>query len=139
MTTIKEKILEDSRIRYLTSGLIAFIVDYGLLLFTYYVLRLPLPLSTSIGFVSGLVLSFQINRKWVYGKSGRDRHPIRQLIEYSLLVALNYIFTVLSINWLNDKGVSPVVSKIIIMALIVIWNYLIFSKLIFTSKEKSIS
>ena len=59
--------------RYLVVGVSAFGADYALLLFTYYVVGLPLTIATSIGFFSGFAISFTFNKQWVFGGERRSR------------------------------------------------------------------
>jgi putative flippase GtrA len=128
------KTLDNSLIRYLTVGITAFGVDYAFLLMSFYLLKAPVVFATSVGFLAGLVVSFVANRYWVYGKSGSERPQHKQLVEYIVLLILNYIFTVFAVKFLLNNGVEPYIGKIIVMAFITCWNYILFSKFIFSSK-----
>lgn len=123
-----------SAIRYLIIGSTAFAADYIVLLIGYYTLNFPLNMATTLGFFTGFIISFSINKSWVFG--GRHRkHVVRQLIEYSLLVAFNYIFTVWFVGYFNTLGLAPAIGKLIAMGLIVCWNYVLFRWVIFTYKN----
>ena len=119
--------------RYLVVGVSAFGADYALLLFTYYVVGLPLAIATTIGFFSGFAISFTFNKQWVFGGEQKKR-PARQVIEYLTLLAFNYLFTVWSISYLNDHGLQPFIGKLIVMTLVMCWNYTLFRWVIFTKE-----
>lgn len=131
---LKQSLFSKSEFRYLTAGGVAFTIDYISLVTAYYIFKLPLVLATTIGYFSGFIISFFANRYWVFGKSGAIRKPIKQILEYTLLVIFNYFFTIVAIEQLNKAGIKPSISKIMIMVVIVIWNYLIFQKFIFSDK-----
>lgn len=124
-------------VRYLIAGGSAFVVDYGALVVAYYAIRLSLGLSTTLGYFAGFLISFFANRYWVFSKSGTTRKPIKQVVEYTILVIFNYFFTLIAIQKLDMVGIKPSVGKILVMVLIVVWNYLIFQKLIFSDKKQN--
>ncbi len=129
-----DKAKRNSVLKYLLSGTTAFGLDYILLITTYYVIGLPLAVATSIGFISGFLVSFSLNRQWVF-PSGPQRNIRRQVIEYIALLVFNYFFTVWGVSFLNDHGVSPAIGKLGIMALIVCWNYALFRWVIFAKQS----
>lgn len=127
--------LQHSATRYFIIGIFAFGTDYAVLLITYYVLGLPLFLATTLGFLSGFAISFLLNRYWVFDTKGQLRKRVfRQTIEYCLLVALNYGFTVWTIALLKRHGIEPFISKLGVMGLIMCWNYALFRWVIFTTR-----
>lgn len=121
--------------RYLLTGICAFAVDYLVLTSLYYVLNVWLVVATSAGFISGLVVSFTVNRLWVFGRAGRQRNPFHQSAEYITLVIFNYLFTVLVVSGLNHLGIQPFYGKILVTGCIVVWNYLLFKKIIFSKSN----
>lgn len=139
MQTIKKiykRLIEKELFKYLAIGGVAFVVDYLALLTAYYVFKFPLVIASSVGFLCGFLISYSANRFWVFGNSGAKRSPKRQLIEYGLLVGFNYAFTVFSLHYLLELGVKPEIGKLIIMSLIVVWNFVIFKTKIFSDTEK---
>lgn len=132
---LNKSLLDKSQFRYLVAGGTAFVVDYLFLVTVYYVFELPLTLATTVGYFAGFLISFFANRYWVFGKSGATRQPVKQVIEYTLLVIFNYFFTLIAIQQLDNIGVKPSIGKIIVMIAIVVWNYLIFQKFIFSDKK----
>jgi hypothetical protein len=45
----------------------------------------------------------------------------------------NFLFTIVSVSLLNDYGITPVIGKLMAMALIMCWNYALFRWVIFVS------
>ncbi|MBP6917160.1 GtrA family protein [Candidatus Saccharibacteria bacterium] len=133
---MQKLINQNTVIKYILTGGLAFVIDYLLLLASYYVFSLPLWLATTLGYVGGLCVSFFVNRTWVFGDIGKKRKMTRQFVEYILLLLFNYLFTVSGIRLLDSMGIAPASSKIAITAMIVIWNYFIFNNIIF-AKDKN--
>jgi putative flippase GtrA len=121
--------------RYIIIGLSAFATDYLILTFCFYVFSINLSLAASAGFLAGFLVSFALNRWWVFGSAGSVRSTHRQVAEYTALLIFNYFFTVIGVNWLNEVGVEPSFGKIILMAFITCWNYIIFKKIIFADNS----
>jgi putative flippase GtrA len=137
MKQIITNMISHSLFRYLFIGGFAFATDYLLLLLFFYAFSVSLPIATTIGFISGLIVSFTWNRYWVFKGDGTQRYIGKQGLEYGILVIFNYLFTVLVIKHLHDHGIPPYISKILVMILIICWNYLIFSKIIFRNNVSS--
>jgi hypothetical protein len=54
--------------------------------------------------------------------------------EYLILLVFNYLFTVWAISSLNDHGVRPFIGKLVVMTLVMCWNYTLFRWVIFTKE-----
>lgn len=135
---IRSKITK-SLIKYIFVGGSAFAADYATLLVLYYGASVALGVATTCGFFTGFIISFYMNRKWVFGDAGSSRKLKRQLVEYLGLVVFNYLFTVFAVSLLNDLGVMPWLGKLLVMVLITGWNYMLFSRFIFSKKTTSLS
>ena len=94
--------------------------------------------SQTISFLCGFVVSFLLNRAWVFKSKEKAS---RQLMKYGLLAAINLVLTNLVMNCMvYVLHVNSLIAKISVMAMVAVWNYIIFSKLIFqqakTKKSK---
>lgn len=134
LSNIVARLKNNSGAKYLLAGATAFGADYILLVTTYYIVGLPLKIATSIGFFSGFLISFSLNRRWVFWG---DRHKklSRQVIEYVILLIFNYLFTVWAVSFLNTHGIKPAIGKLGVMGLIVCWNYALFRWVIFAQQS----
>ena len=85
--------------------------------------------GNSISFLCGLMVSFTLNRKWVFGSQAGVK---KQFIEYFILAIINLILSNLAVYLLVDElSVAAWIGKIIVMGAIAFNNYFIFSKFIF--------
>jgi putative flippase GtrA len=132
------KLASHSAVRYLFIGASAFATDYLFLLFLYQALGVNLFFSTSAGFLAGFLISFISNRQWAFG-GAHSKRVTRQVVEYLLLAGFNYLFTVYAVALLNSYGVKPFVGKILVMGVIVAWNYVIFRWVIFKHQKLDIT
>ena len=87
--------------------------------------------SNVISFIIGLLYSFSLHRVWTF--SGEHKHsPKRQLIAYSSLALINVLLTSILIAFqVNTVGIPPFIAKLVCMALVVVWNFLLLNRIIF--------
>ncbi len=126
---MKALITRHSRlIKFIISGGTAAVVEYGLFAL-FNALGVPLVIANTLSFIGGLLVSFSLNRTWVFLSKERAR---RQFGLYVLLALINLVIGNTIIFLLHDGfGVYALVAKLIVMVLIASWNYLIFSRFIF--------
>ncbi len=95
-----------------------------------------LVLSQTVSFLAGFVVSFVLNRIWVFNSKGRWWHD---LIKYSVLAAVNLALGNAMI-WLlvGPASLPPLLAKLLVMSLIAVWNYVIFSRIVFHSVEDAV-
>lgn len=85
--------------------------------------------SNSVSFLLGLTVSFTLNKVWVFGTRGRGKS---QFSKYVLVALANLLLSNLIIGFLvYNFNIAESISKVIVMATIATWNYLVFSKFIF--------
>jgi putative flippase GtrA len=117
-------------LRFLISGGSAAAVEYG----AFIALQLSLGsrwllLSQSLSFGCGFIVSFLLNRHWVFQSNG---HLGSELIKYGTVAAINLCAGNLIIFLMVGRaGIHPLLAKFLIMGMIAAWNYLIFSRLVF--------
>lgn len=128
----KSKIL-----RFLVSGGLAALTEYASFLLLHSALRGGLlVLSQSLSFMAGFIVSFILNRNWVFTSSGKVKS---QLVRYAILASINLALTNALLWVLIEKAhIVYWVAKFVIMAMVATWNYVLFSRLIFHEKEQVI-
>lgn len=120
-------------LKYLITGGSAALVEFGLFILLVHT-GLPLVLSNVISFSAGFITSFLMNRQWVFKANGRT---VRQLSLYGILAAANVVLSSSIIYILTSHAsVIPSIAKVMTMGLIVLWNYILFSKVIFAERNK---
>lgn len=130
----------DSRfVKYVISGGTAAIIEFAVfsLLFNYLfnLVSYKSALAQAISFCAGLVVSFILNRIWVFNSY---TNKAKQFSVYLILALFNLGLSTIIVWILIEKlGFVPLISKISVMGLIVLWNYFIFQKIIFKTNHQA--
>ena len=117
-------------VRFVASGGSAAAVEYS----TFVVLQTSLGkgwllFSQPISFAAGFIVSFLLNRSWVFRSSGTVH---TELAKYSLMAIMNLIAGDLMIAVLTGAfHLNQFLSKLLVMTIIASWNYVLFSTLVF--------
>lgn len=119
-------------VRFFVGGLATIAADYG----TFHVLfavGAPLFVATTASLLAGFVVSFTLNKLWVFGatKERGQKNTTLQLVLYTALFLFNIGFAYLFIQQLQLLGVSAYLGKLLSIVLIVAWNFVIYKKIIF--------
>lgn len=118
-------------------GVTTLLIDVAVTYACYNFLGLPAYLSSAIGFFSGFVFNFPMNRKRVFHHSSNDRFGLSQQIAmYIALSIFNLIVTSLLVELIVYLGIDIAVAKIIVTALIAVWNFLLFKFVVFSKKKE---
>ena len=115
-----------------------FIISGGAAAFVEFVIFLMLRMllgesglffAQTVSFLAGFVVSFSLNRKWVFKSRGK---LLPELSKYIALLVINVVLTNVVLFLLVNSGyVVYWLAKIMVMAMVAIWNYFIFQKIIF--------
>jgi len=115
--------------RYITTGLLAAAVEYMLLVALTEWVGLWYLTSNSIAYISGFLISFLLNRFWSF--KSKD-NIVKQLVLYGILFAINFVLTnALMYALTSILGILYLISKIFVMGIVVIWNFIIYKKIIY--------
>lgn len=92
----------------------------------------PLILSQSFSFACGFVISFLMNRLWVFRSAGSWTGD---LARYGALAAINLVLGNIAISLLvGPADLHPLVAKLVVMVLIAVSNYAVFSRVVFRQR-----
>lgn len=130
------KFVPNSLFRYLLVGGTAFIFEYLVFVGLYSLFGLWLLLANSLSFLCGLVLSFSLQRAWSFKKSQFQKTVRRQFFLYGSLALCNLVIINALLDYLTREGLDPRVGKIVVMAAIVCWNFLLMQRVIFKDMER---
>lgn len=104
-------------------GVIAFVIDYGLLIFLTEVFGIDYLVSATISFTVSVIFNYLASMRYVFAhKQGLSRRR-----EFAIFVVLSVIG--LAINnvclWLGVDmfGVDYRISKIVVTAIVMVWNF----------------
>lgn len=117
--------------RFLAGGLLTLAADYG----TFAILFgwTPLFVASALSLAAGFVVSFIVNKVWVFGASGgsAQRRTRLQLVLYASLFLFNTLFTYVFILWAQGLGLNAYLAKLVTIMFILVWNFLLYRKFIF--------
>ncbi|AUS96395.1 hypothetical protein CDQ84_14255 [Clostridium thermosuccinogenes] len=126
---ILDKETQTQLLRYLISGFTAFGTEYLLFATLYSYAGISSGISNSIAMAAGFIISFTLNRKWSFKSK---ENLIKQLLMFGALFGINLFISNNAIKILSGTfRISPLFSKLIIMCAIVLWNFVIYRKLIY--------
>ncbi len=104
-------------------GVIAFIIDFGVMVFLTEVFGVPYLISTTIAFTVSVIFNYVASMRYVFvRKDNMSRHR-----EFIIFVALSVIGLILNdvFMWLlvDTLFIDYRISKIITTVLVAIWNF----------------
>ena len=115
-------------IKYLVVGGSSAVIELVLFQLLSAVFAIPLAAANVTAVVVSTVFNFLVNRNVTFKSTS---NPLRSLVLYLLLFALNTTFSTVVISLLAAQGVYPLVAKVCTMACIVLWNFVLYKKVIF--------
>lgn len=117
-------------IRFLVSGGSAAAVEFTVFVALHALLGNPwLIASQSISFGCGFACSFLLNRHWVFRSGGA---AWQELLRYALIAGINLVVgNAILLLLTGPLELNGYVAKFLVMAGIAVWNYLVFSRLVF--------
>lgn len=118
-------------LRYLVAGIGAFTTEYVVFVLLFHFAGLPLYGANSLSFLSGLAVSFSLNRTWTFREGSYHYTKRQQFMLYACLALINLVLTNVLIGTLKHLHVAPLIGKLVAMCMIIVWNFLIFRAVIF--------
>ena len=115
-------------IKYLVVGGSSAVIELVLFQLLSAVFAIPLAAANVVAVVVSTVFNFLVNRNVTFKSTS---NPLRSLVLYLILFALNTTFSTVAISLLAAHGVYPLVAKVCTMACIVLWNFVLYKKVIF--------
>lgn len=115
-------------IKYLVVGGSSAVIELVLFQLLSAAFAIPLAAANVTAVVVSTVFNFLVNRNVTFKSTS---NPLRSLVLYLLLFALNTTFSTAVISLLAAQGVYPLVAKVCTMACIVLWNFVLYKKVIF--------
>ena len=122
---------------FLVVGGITLLIDTSISYILYHNIHLPAFLASGIGFLSGFVFNFPVNRKKVFNHSQYDRFSLKiQITLYTLLSLFNLVATSSILATLVNSNVLDIQwAKVVVTAVFAIWNFLVFNLFIFSKNN----
>lgn len=125
--------IDSSALRYLLVGVASYAIDISVLTLSWRVLGFPLWLATSAGFWTSFVANFLLSRHWTFASAHVSSRS--QLVRYGVLVAINYIVTVVSVGALHRLGMDVLVARTLVLAALTVTTYAAYRGWVFADRD----
>jgi putative flippase GtrA len=132
-----EEVKKNQAVRFLTVGSITFLCEYIVFYVLYIFVHWNLLLANSLSFIVGLSISFMLNRIWAFKEDNYQRKFHHQALIYIVLALSNLVINNLIVSGLKAAGLDPRIGKIIAIATIAVWNFMVYKYIIFKSVRTS--
>ncbi|MBN9006607.1 MAG: GtrA family protein [Rhizobiales bacterium] len=115
-------------LRFAAVGFLATAVHYSILIFLIEWIRVPLLLSTSVGFVVGAVVSFTLNRMITFRY---QPHFGRGVTKFVLVGFVGLGINALIVASLTQTRLPYIIAQCIATGLVLVWNFTAARTLVF--------
>lgn len=122
-------------LRYLFVGGSTFLIDFTLVVVLHGRLNMRIAFATTIAYWISIIWNFSLNRWWTFDAAS-TKSLKRHLLSYTMLLLVNYLFTVIFVTVVS-KFIVYTLAKIISTAIQIVWTYPIYKHVIFTKQVGS--
>jgi putative flippase GtrA len=122
------RVRQNSGLRYLFAGGVAFLVDVGVLALLKNVLDWPLWLATGAAFLLSFFFTYTIQRIFSFGSNAPYGVA---LFKYTMLVVVNTLATVAIVSLIDQTVLGWLGGKVVATALSTVWNYFAYRYWVF--------
>ena len=125
--------------RYLVTGGLAFVLDFGLFALCLYVFDWHYLLANLVGLVAGLVLNYTMSIVWVFTACKRtlEKQKTAEFLLFALVgiagVGINQLLMYLMVDGIC---LNEMVSKMLAAVLVLMWNFGARKLLLFKKKKE---
>ena len=123
-------------VKFVFVGLISTVINYGLFASLYISLGIYYIISSIVGYFSGLIVGYYLNKNWTYGSEIENNRKYfhKYLVVYlcSLLSSTVFLFALVEMNIC-----IPLISNIFAIMLSTLMNFIGTNYLVFSPKNYS--
>ena len=97
-------------------------LDFGVFLFLFYCLDVPLLWANTAGYLAALLNSYVMNKRWTFGDTSTG---VDALVGCAKFVALNFVGLLIANTavWAASRVLPVPIAKSLSIGFTVIWNY----------------
>ena len=119
------KKLFNQLIKFGLVGGIAFIIDYGIMVFLTEVFKIPSLISAAVSFTVSVIFNYIASVKWVFDVDKEKNGKAKELIVFIILSVIGLGINEL-IMWIMDKqfGIYYMISKIVATIVVMCYNFI---------------
>lgn len=129
MEQIKSQLSTHRTLRYLLSGGITYVVEFGSFLALYYACKLPSGLAAAFSYALAWIVNYLLAHFFVFGDYEKALH--KSLPRYMSVALINLLFNTFAVQLLVSAGQKAYVAKFCVSALIALWTYFAYKKFVF--------
>lgn len=119
------RIDKDQVVAYPIAGVLVTLADYAMFALCFTLLGTGLLAATVVAYIFGLVVSYLLNRFWVFRKGANKQSEASSLVRYGIFLAANLAITYAILWWLQDwLGLTPYIGKLVVGAFMFFWIYI---------------
>ncbi|MBL1418934.1 MAG: GtrA family protein [Alphaproteobacteria bacterium] len=122
-------------IRFLIVGGLATVVNYIIFFILYKQFNIYYNLASAIGFLSGLLVGYPLNKKWTYQADSSDKS---QILRYGGVYACSLIISIGCLEFfVQVAGVSPVYANVGAIVVTTCCNFIGTKYFVFNNKSSA--
>ena len=112
-------------VAYMVTGALVTAADYGTFSLFFSIFNAGLLEATIVAYIVGLVVSFLLNRYWVFRKGADRQSQAPNLWRYGVFLAFNLALTY-AMLWVMEQwfGINPYIGKVVVNFFMFFWIYL---------------
>lgn len=123
-------------LRYFAVGASAYLIEMLSLFILLKAFKVSPVVAVGISFWIGFVVAFVMQKFITFGNDNKQKRVVmRQIFLYSVLVTVNYLFTLFMVGLLSSK-ISVFCIRTGVIAIVTTWNFFVY-RLIFSDANES--
>lgn len=125
-----QKATKHTFVRYVVVGGTSYVVELSSLLALYHFDHMSRGMATAVAYWIGLIIAFILQKLIAFQDYRKEVKTLtRQGVIYSILTLWNWIFTITVVSLFSSKYI--ILSRTLAQAMLTIWNYAIYKRIIF--------
>jgi putative flippase GtrA len=109
--------------RYMSAGALTTFTDYAAFTIVFSYANGGLLAATVIAYVAGLIVSYFLNRYFVFSKGADRQSAATSLWRYAVFLGVNLVITYIILWALEQVGITPYLGKLVVGAFMFFWIY----------------
>ena len=114
--------------RYLIVGSLSAVIELLVFSLLFYFVQVPIKYSSPAALLFSTIFNFILSSTWSFKGA---KNIVRSIVLYILLFLINTLFSGWASDALFSLGCPGIFAKILTMACIVSWNFILYRKVVF--------